>query len=58
MVDSLRVGYTITTDALDTPYSAYSEWFFFMDLVCPCDCTSMGFHVVMVVFLRCNGPSK
>ena len=32
--------------------------FIFMDLVCPCDCTGMGFHVVMVVFLRCNGPSK
>ena len=23
---------------------AAGEWFFFMDLVCPCDCTSMGFH--------------
>ena len=20
---------------------------FFMDLMCPCDCTGMGFHVVM-----------
>ena len=55
MVDSLRVAYTITTDALDTPYKKISvteDWDRRRSKRFPCLCLVM--HTVHGTASRCN----